>query len=292
LTAPELVAAANAAGGEAPLVLVCLLTDPISADVVRGIAHLVHIATFSIGFSHIDLAACRARGVTVSNTPIRENTVATADCAMTLLLGAARRVAEADAYTRSGDFSRLGPKSFMGLPFSGKTVGIVGLGAIGTAVAERCALGFGCRVLYASRAAKPDVEARIGARRVPLDELLAQADFISVHTALCPETVHYIGARELALCKPTAVLVNTSRGPVVDEAALVAALQSGALAAAGLDVYEREPALAPGLAACANTVLLPHVGTATPEACDAMAASVAASVAQFLAGEKIVCAVE
>lgn len=196
----------------------------------------------------------------VTNTP-DVLTDATADLAWALLLGAARRVAEGDRYVRAGKFKRWDFYLMRGMDFAGKTLGIVGGGRIGQAVARR-GRGFGMSIVYTSREPKPDFE-REGARRVGLEELLRTSDFVSVHVPLSKQTVHMIGARELALMKRTAVLVNTARGPVVDEAALAKALKAGRIFAAGLDVYEKEPAVHPGLLKLDNVVLLPHVGSAT-----------------------------
>ncbi|MFN8038283.1 MAG: D-glycerate dehydrogenase [Acidimicrobiales bacterium] len=262
--------------------LVCLLTDRVDGDLLDAAPGLRVVANVAVGFDNIDVAACTERGVVATNTP-GVLTEATADLAWALLLAAARRVGEGERLVRSGGWEGWSPTQLVGQPVHGRTIGIVGMGAIGTAVARR-ARGFGMEVLYASRSPRPEAEAGTGARRVPLDELLATADVVSLHTPLTPETRHLIDAAALARMKPTAILVNTARGPVVDEVALVEALRTGRIAAAGLDVFEREPALADGLAELDNAVVLPHLGSATTEARAAMVGLACANVVAVLAG--------
>jgi glyoxylate reductase len=258
LTKAEIVE--NVRGQDA---LLCLLTDTIDADIMDAEKGLRVLSNYAVGYNNIDVDAATARKLPVTNTP-GVLTETSADLAFTLILSVARRVAEADKFTRDGKFHGWGPMMLLGHDVYDKTLGIVGMGRIGLATARRAA-GFGMDILYTSRSAKPDAEKETGATRVELDDLLARSDFVSVHVALSEETTHFIGARELALMQPTAFLINTARGPVVDEAALVEALRDGAIAGAGLDVYEEEPALAEGLAELANTVLLPHVASATIE---------------------------
>ncbi len=243
--------------------LLCLLTDTIDADIMDAEKNLRVLSNYAVGYNNIDVDAATARKLPVTNTP-GVLTETSADLAFTLILSVARRIAEADKLTRDGKFHGWGPMMLLGTDVYGKTLGIVGMGRIGEATARR-AQGFAMDVIYTSRTPKPVVEASLQATRVELDELLAKADFVSVHVPLSDETTHMIGARELALMKPTAYLINTARGPTVDEAALVTALRDGVIAGAGLDVYEREPALAEGLADLTNTVLLPHVASATVE---------------------------
>jgi glyoxylate reductase len=243
--------------------LLCLLTDTIDADIMDAEKNLRVLSNYAVGYNNIDVDAATARKLPVTNTP-GVLTETSADLAFTLILSVARRIAEADKLTRDGKFHGWGPMMLLGTDVYGKTLGIVGMGRIGEATARR-AQGFGMDVIYTSRTPKPDVEANLQATRVELDELLTRADFVSVHVPLSDETTHMIGARELSLMKPTAYLINTARGPIVDEAALVTALRDGVIAGAGLDVYEREPALAEGLADLTNTVLLPHVASATVE---------------------------
>jgi lactate dehydrogenase-like 2-hydroxyacid dehydrogenase len=278
LTPPELRAAA--AGREA---LVCLLTDRIDEALLAAAGPQLRIvANVAVGFNNMDVAAAARRGVILTNTPgVLDD--ATATLAMALLLAAARRLAEADAYIRAGKWRGWSPEFFMGLDVDGKTLGIAGAGRIGRNLARK-ARAFGMRILYCGRRRDPAFEAETGAELRDKAALLREADFLSLHLPLNAETRHWIGARELALMKPTAVLINTARGPVVDEAALVAALRDGTLAAAGLDVFEDEPALAPGLAELPNVVLSPHIGSATPATREAMARLAARNVIEVLSG--------
>jgi len=254
--------------------LLCLLTDRIDAGFLEGARHLRIVANMAVGTDNIDLAAATRLGIAVSNTP-DVLTDATADLAFALLLAAARRLAWADRYVRGGGFVGWSPDVGIGLDVTGRTLGIVGAGRIGRAVAER-ARGFRMEVLF---------HARSGG--VTLDELLSRSDFVSLHVPLSAGTRHLIGAREFARMKKTAVLVNTARGPIVDEAALVEALRTGQIAAAGLDVFEHEPALAPGLRDLPQVVLAPHVGSATIATRDRMAEVAAANVIAALNGEVI-----
>jgi len=222
------------------------------------------VCNFASGYENIDVAACAARNVIVCNTPDAV-TEGAADMAWALLLAAARRLREAGEYVRSSDYPANGPLGmgdFLGLDITGRTLLIVGAGRIGYAMALR-SIGWGMRVLYVSRTRKRTFEfAPLGARRVTLEGGLEQADFISLHTPLTDETQHLIGPRELGLMKSTAVLINVSRGPVIDEQALVDALKARRIFAAGLDVYEEEPQLTPGLADLPNAILTPHIGSA------------------------------
>lgn len=247
--------------------VLCSLGDRIDDELLDAAPAVRVVANFGVGFDNIDLAAVARRGVVATNTP-EVLTDATADLAWALLLAAARRVGEGDRLVRSGAWKGLVPDQPLGVPVSGTTLGVVGLGRIGAAVAAR-ARGFDMEVLYAGP--RPSVHAdRVSAQRVPLDELLARADFVVLLAPLHDDTGHLIDAAALALMKPTAVLVNAGRGPLVDEAALVAALRAGRMFAAGLDVFEGEPGLAAGLADLDNVVLSPHVGSATTRARAAM----------------------
>lgn len=242
------------------------------------------VANLAVGYDNIDLDACRARGVRVSNTP-GVLTDATADLAWALILAAARRVIEGDTLVRSGRWPGAAPLQLLGLELRGATLGIVGAGRIGTATALRAG-GFGMRVVYAHPRANATLDAVPGTRRLELDELLAVSDVVSLHVPMRPENHHLIDAAALGRMKPSAVLVNTARGPVVDEAALVAALRERRIAAAGLDVYEHEPRLTPGLAELPNAVLLPHIGSATVATRDAMARKAAENIIAVLAGRE------
>ena len=242
--------------------IVCLLTDAIDTAVLDAAGpQLKVVANVAVGYNNIDVAACRARGIAVTNTP-DVLTESTADLTWALLLAVARRVAEGDAYVRSGSWPGWTPTQMLGTDVSGKVLGIVGMGRIGQAVAHRAA-GFKMRVCYHSRTAHvPDRLAAPWERR-GLADLLHETDFLSLHVPLTGETRHLIGPEQLALMKPTAFLINTSRGPVVDETALVTALLQQRLAGAGLDVFEQEPAIHPGLRTLRQVVLLPHLGSAT-----------------------------
>jgi len=238
--------------------VICTLGDRVDAALLAGATRLKIVANYAVGYNNIDVAAARARGIVVSNTP-DVLTDATADLAWALLLAVARRVVEGDRLLRAGSWSGWAPTQMLSTEVTGKTLGIVGMGRIGQAVARRAA-GFRMPVIYASR--RP-VAPQDGWIHMPVDDVMAGADFLSLHVPLTDATRHLIGARELALMKPTAFLINTARGPVVDESALVTALQHGTIAGAGLDVYEREPAIEPGLTTLPNVVLLPHLGSAT-----------------------------
>ena len=220
------------------------------------------VSNYAVGVDNIDLAEARTRGVIVGHTP-NAVTEPTADIAWLLLLGAAKRAGEGERLVRSGAWKGVGPNELLGQRVVDKTLFIIGAGRIGLATARR-SIGFNMKVIYDSRSVHPEIEQPpINARRVMLEQGLREADFVSLHTPLSAETRHLINAERLAMMKPTAILINTTRGPVVDEAALVDALRNGRIAAAGLDVYEREPQLAPGLAELENTFLLPHLGSAT-----------------------------
>jgi glyoxylate reductase len=252
--------------------LVCTLADPIDAALLAALAPPLRVvSTYAVGTENIDLAAARRLGVRVANTP-GVLTDATAEVAVALALACARRVVEGDRFVRAGRFAGWGPLAHRGQSVYGATVGIVGAGRIGYRVAATLRRGFDCPILVHSRnvSSSPDWQRELDARFVPLDELLAASDIVSLHCPLTPETRHLIDAAALARMKPHAVLVNTARGAIVDEAALVAALRAGAIAAAGLDVYEREPALSPGLAELENAIVLPHLGSATYAAREAM----------------------
>lgn len=250
--------------------LLCMLSDRIDGPLLDAAGPSLRVvANFAVGFDNIDVSAATARGVLITNTP-DVLTDATADIAWTLLMAAARRVIEGDSLVRQGRWTGWTPTQLLGAPVAGRTLGVFGMGKIGRAVAAR-ANGFGMRVLYHNRSRDEQAERELGATYVPLAELLAEADFLSLHAPLNEASRHVIDAGALASMKPSAILVNTARGPLVDEAALVEALRAGTIAAAGLDVFEAEPSLAPGLAELDNVVLLPHLGSATTDARAAMA---------------------
>jgi glyoxylate reductase len=245
------------------------------------------VANVAVGYDNIDVPACARRGVVATNTP-GVLVDATADIAMALILISTRRLGEAERMVREGGTWSWNMFFMLGTGLQSKTLGIVGLGQIGAATARR-ARAFGMRIAYAGRRrADPAVEAELGAEMLELDELLATADVVSIHTPLSDATRHLIDARRLALMKPTAYLVNTSRGPVVDEAALAAALRDGTIAGAGLDVFEREPEIDPGLRGLENVVLIPHLGSATIETRTAMGVLAAQNAVAVLAGKSAV----
>lgn len=243
--------------------VICTLADPVTDDLLAAAPRLKIVANYAVGYNNIDVAAATRRGIVVTNTP-DVLTDATADLTWALILAGARRVVEGDRWTRSGQWPGWAPTQMLGTDVTGKTLGIIGMGRIGQAVALR-AQGFRMPVLYASRrscSSPPGVSTWI---HRPLEEVLAQADFISLHVPLSEATRHLIGSRELAMMKSTAFLINTSRGSVIDEAALLGALRQRTIAGASLDVYEREPLVTTGLETLPNVVLLPHLGSATQQ---------------------------
>lgn len=244
--------------------VVSLLTDVIDGDVLDAAGpQLKIVANYAVGYNNFDLAAATARGVILTNTPgVLDD--ATATLTFSLLLATARRIAEADKFVRDGKWRGWAPMFFIGLDVDHKTLGIAGLGRIGRNVARK-ARAFDMQVIYSDVARDPLFEEAEGARFVDKETLLRDSDFLSLHVPLLPETRHYIGERELKMMKRTAVLINASRGPVVDEQALVRALRSGEIWGAGLDVFESEPSLAPGLAALDNVVIVPHIASGTTE---------------------------
>jgi glyoxylate reductase len=242
------------------------------------------IANMAVGYDNVDVGAARERGIVVTNTPgVLDET--TADTAFMLLLAAARRLGESERVLRAGGWHWWGPKLFVGVDVWGKTLGIVGMGRIGQAVARR-GKGFGMEILYHNRSRKEEAEKELDARYTELGELLEMSDFVSIHTPLTEETRHLIGAEELEKMKSSAVLVNTSRGPVVDEGALADALSEGRIFAAGLDVYEEEPKVHPKLLQLENAVLAPHIGSGSQETRDRMAVLAAENIAAVLSGEE------
>ncbi|MFO0773383.1 MAG: D-glycerate dehydrogenase [Nitrospiraceae bacterium] len=240
--------------------MLCLLSDRIDDTILAAGPSLKIVANYAVGYNNIDRAAAARRNIVVTNTP-DVLTDATADIAWALLFAVARHVPTGHTLVQSGQWTGWAPRQLLGGDIAGQTLGIVGMGRIGRAVAER-ASGFRMPVLYHA-ARPPKVPVDPAWRAAPLDELLATADFISLHVPLTPETQHLIDTRAFSRMRSTAYLINTARGPVVDEAALVEALRSHRIAGAGLDVYEQEPALHPGLASSPNVVLLPHLGSAT-----------------------------
>jgi glyoxylate reductase len=268
--------------------LLCMISDNVDIELLNRAPRLKVIANFGVGFNNIDLKAATERSILVSNTP-DVLTDATADATFALILATARRVVEGDTVTRRGEFRYWAPFHFLGREVSGKTLGIVGMGRIGKAVARR-AQGFNMKITYADDYALGECEERLlGVCRVNMDSLISESDFITLHVPLTDKTRHLIDSQTLGKMKTTSYLINTSRGPVVDEKALLDALQRGKIAGAGLDVYEHEPDLTPGLADLTNVVLLPHVGSATLETRSSMARLAADNLLAGLRGEKPPC---
>jgi lactate dehydrogenase-like 2-hydroxyacid dehydrogenase len=262
--------------------VLCTITNDMGRDVIMALPDSVKIiATFSVGFEHIDLGAARERGIVVTNTP-GVLTDATADIALLLLLGAARRVAEGTRLIAEG-WTGWTPTQLMGIEVAGKRLGIVGMGDIGRAVAKR-ARAFGMDIHYFNRN-RLSADLELGATfHQTLDSLLPISDFLSLHCPLNDETRHLLNAERIALLPPHPVVINTARGPVVDDAALIAALKSGRVAAAGLDVFEGEPNIAPGYHDCPTAFLLPHLGSATIETRNAMGFRALDNLDAFFAG--------
>jgi len=261
-----------------------MITDRVDAELMDLAPRLRVIANMAVGYNNVDTDAASARGILVTNTP-GVVTEPTADLTFALLLAVGRRVADLDRRTRAGEFRWWAPRLFLSGDVAGKTLGIVGLGRIGKAVAER-ARGFRMRILYCNRKRlDPAEEQQLGVEYRGFRELLRESDFVSLHVPLTEETRHLVNRETLTWMKPTAYLLNVSRGPVVDEEALVEALQQKKIAGAGLDVYENEPALTPGLTELDNVVLLPHVGSATVDVRIRMAEMAAQNLLSALRGE-------
>jgi glyoxylate reductase len=267
--------------------IVCLLTDRIDAHLIDSAPHLRVISNVAVGYDNIDVAAATARGIPVGNTP-GILTETTADLAFALILAAARRVTEAERFLRDGKWRTWDPNLLVGHDVNGATLGIVGYGKIGRAVARRAA-GFDMRVIFTSRSDPPRAEGDPPSERVDLETLLRQSDFVSLHVRLTPETRHLIGENELRAMKRSAVLVNTARGGIIDQVALVNALEAGWIAAAGLDVMEVEPIPAEdALLRAPNVVLLPHIGSASHRTRERMAAVAVENCLAGLRGEILV----
>ena len=266
--------------------LLCTVTDRLSSDVLAVEPLRARLlANFGVGFNHIDTNAAKARGLAVSNTP-DVLTEATADIAMTLLLMVSRRAGEGERHVRCGAWTGWRPTHMLGTQVSGKVLGLIGMGRIARAVARRAHGGFGMRVIFQDPFPPSGSEAAaLGAEpRDTLEQVLEEADFVSLHCPATPETRHLMNRERLARMRRSAYLINTARGDVVDEAALVEALSDGTIAGAGLDVYEREPQIAPGLLAMENVVLLPHLGSATTETRVAMGRRAVENLRLFFSG--------
>ncbi len=279
MTRPELLSAAADKDG-----VLCLLNDKIDAEFFDAAPKVRGLANYAVGYDNMDVAEATKRRVPLSNTP-DVLTAATADMAWALLFAVARRVVESDTVMRSGKWPGWGPMQFIGGDITGATLGIVGAGRIGAAMAAR-SKGFCMKVLYTDARRNEAFEKEVGARFVDFDELLGQSDYVSVHVPLLPGTRHLFNYEAFGKMKRTAYLINTARGPVLDEAALVKALKDGLIAGAGLDVYEREPAMTEGLATLANVVLTPHTASATIASRRGMAMKAATNLLAMLRGQK------
>lgn len=265
--------------------VVCQLTDALRRETIAAAERLRCIAQIAVGYDNIDVAAASERGIVVTHTP-DVLTEATADLTFALLLAAARRLPEAERFLREGRWQRWDIDLLCGTDVHGQTLGIVGLGRIGRAVARR-ARGFGMRVLYAGRSQAPvELEQELQAHRVPLDALLRESDFVSLHVPLHDDTRHLISVEQLCAMKRSAILINTSRGPIIDERALIAALEENLIRGAALDVFEHEPAVPDELLALPNCVLLPHVGSAVTSVRALMCSLAARDCDSVLHGER------
>ena len=272
------------AGARGCRTLLTLVSDPVDGALLDALPEVHHVAQVAVGYDNVDVPACRTRGVLVTHTP-DVLTDATADLAFALILAVARRLREGEKLLRSGGFSGWSPTMLLGMELSGATLGVFGFGRIGRAVARR-ARGFGMNIIYCSRsAASPAIEAALEATRVGFEELLARADVISLHAPSTERTHHAFGPVALAAMKPGAILVNTARGPLIDEGALAAALDDGPLAGVGLDVFEREPEVHPSLLGRDDVVLLPHLGSATVAARARMAHTALTDALRVARGE-------
>lgn len=280
LTREELLTAVTGKGYEA---ILCLLTDTIDASVLEAAPKVQIVANYAVGFNNIDVAAATERGVVVSNTPgVLTDTVA--EFTLALIMAVTKRIPEGDRFTRAGKYDGWAPELLLGSVLKDKTLGIVGAGRIGSGVAVRAQTGLGMKVIYSDREICAELENGIPCEHKSLEEVLEQSDVVSIHVPLSNETRHLINAERLARMKPTAYLVNTSRGPVIDEAALVTALKNKTIRAAALDVFENEPALAPGLAELDNVILTPHIASASEEARTQMSVLAAQNIIDLLAG--------
>jgi len=266
-------------------VVYTLPANPVSGDAIRGARKLRMIATMGTGYDNIDVGAAKERGIPVTFAPgILDET--TADGVFALLLATARRLGEAERFVRAGKFRGWTPTMFLGRDVHHATLGVVGMGRIGRALSRR-AKGFAMRILYTDARRNEDAERELGATFVPLDQLLRESDVVTLHVPLLPETRHLIDAAALRKMKRTAILINSSRGPVVDEKALSEALREGVIAGAGLDVYEREPSVEPSLLALENVVLLPHIASASEATRTRMAVRATENILAFLDGKPL-----
>jgi len=265
--------------------ILSLLTDKIDGEVMEAAGpQLKIVANYAVGYDNIDIKAAAERNVIITNTP-EVLTESVAEQAIALMFAISRRIVESDKFMRGGNYTGWQPMLFLGNDLANKTLGLVGLGRIGAAVAERMKDGFNMKILYYDVKRNEELEKKFGLEYKDLDSLLKESDFISIHVPLMPATRHLIGEPQFKIMKKTAYLINTSRGPVIDEKALVVALKSGEIKGAALDVYEEEPKMAPGLAELSNTVLTPHTASATEETRSAMSELAAKNIIAVLDGQ-------
>ncbi len=281
LTKEELISALKEKEYDA---VISLLTDTIDSEVFEAAPSVKIFANYAVGFNNIDLNKAKEKGVIVSNTPdVLTHTVA--EHAFALMLSLASRITEGDRYMRSGKYVGWDPLLLLGTDLREKTIGILGAGRIGRDLAQQSSMGFSMKVIYYDVSRNESIEKNYGAEfKETVQEVLKEADFVSIHVPLLPSTKHLINAERLKMMKKTAYLINTSRGPVVDESALVEALKNGVIAGAGLDVFENEPALAPGLAELENVIITPHIASATVETREKMSEVAALNIIEVLEG--------
>ncbi|DAC72571.1 MAG TPA: D-glycerate dehydrogenase [Thermoplasmata archaeon] len=263
--------------------LLCLLTDPIDSDVINAEPNLKMIASYAVGYDNIDITAATKRGIPVSNTP-GVLTETTAELAWALLFSVARCIVKGDTFTRKGSFKGWAPLLMLGQDVTNKTLGIIGTGRIGTAFALK-SIGFHMKILYTDEQRNKELEQMLGAKKVPLSQLLKESDFASIHVPLSKATYHLIDERELRMMKKTAILINTARGPIINEKALIKALKEQWIFGAGLDVYEKEPEISKELKHLDNVVLQPHTGSGTIETRTKMALMAAENMIKGLKGQ-------
>lgn len=283
LTKEELMGALSAQAYDA---VISLLTDTIDKEVLASVPTAKIFANYAVGYNNIVLADAVSAGVTITNTPgVLNDTVA--EFAIALMFAVSKRICEADQFTRAGKYVGWAPELFLGCDLKGKTLGILGAGRIGYEVASRAVHGLGMKVIYNDVKAVPAFDTELKAVfKATTEEVLKEADVVSIHVPLLPSTKHLINAERLGLMKKSAYLINTSRGPVIDEQALVTALKEGVIRGAGLDVFEEEPKLSPGLAALPNVVITPHIASASEETRDKMSEIVATDILDFLSGKE------
>jgi lactate dehydrogenase-like 2-hydroxyacid dehydrogenase len=275
--------------------IIPLLTERMDEEVFKAAGpDLKIIANYAVGFDNVDLEAAKKSGIAVTNTPCDEVNEAVAEHALALIFALARRISESDAFTKGKKYTGWSPTAFLGTILQGKTLGVVGAGRIGASLAKRAALGLGMKIVYTNNHKNPDIEKELGAKQRPLEQLLQESDVVSLHVPLLPSTRHLISTAEFSLMKKTAYLVNTARGPVVNEKALLRALKTKRIAGAALDVFECEPAIDCDLTdnlelrALPNVILTPHIGSATIEAREAMSTIAAQNIIAVLSGKKAI----